>query len=125
MATLSEFEIGWLVGLLEGEGNFDFTGSQKIQLRMCDQDTVITYVNLLSKFLERNVSIRTRNPGGNKQDIYDVLICGDSARKVMRLIVPYLHYRRRQKVWQCLNKYKAPKITTEGRVDLAELLNLK
>jgi len=112
--NLSDYEIGWLVGILEGEGHFDFnTYSQKVQVRMVDEDTMITYTNLISRFLECHIDIKYRMPGGNKQDVYDVLVCGNNARKLMRLVVPYMHFRRRQKIWQSLNGYKAKKSKQE------------
>src|SRR6267142_2260869 len=107
---LSDYEIGWLVGILEGEGHFDFNGySQKVQVRLCDEDAMMTYTNLVSRFLECHVDIKYREPGGNKQDVYDVVVCGDNARRLMRLVAPCMHFRRRQKIWQSLNSYKAQK----------------
>lgn len=123
---ITYFELGWLVGLLEGEGSFRFYsprekgGTQGIHINMTDFDTMETAAKLMQKITGKTVIIKDyRKPKNvNHQQSYVIELSGDSARKLMRAIVSHMHFRRRKRIWQCLNGFKEKKI----ELNLAELL---
>lgn len=118
MSELSHFELGWLVGILEGEGHFGLYTSQVIEVNMTDEDTIYKVAGLFEKILESSVNvIEIYKPNG--RDVFCARIYGERARKVMKLVVPYMSYRRRQMIWRCLNKFKGAKVA------LDKLLNLQ
>lgn len=108
---IRESEFWWLVGILEGEGYFGFEKwSQRIQVKMTDLDVIERVVEVFSKITGREHAIHeSPNKGKNDSLPYVVSIHGDDARKVMRMIVPHMGFRRRQRIWQSLNEYKPPK----------------
>lgn len=113
MVKLSDFELGWLVGLLEGEAHFQYNGcSQYIQLYMTDQDTIVSVIKIVEKVIACPIKMSYREADGKrtKQVQYGFTITGVRARTVMQLIAPYMHYRRRARIWQILNKYKEKKV---------------
>lgn len=115
---LDQFELGWLVGILEGEGHFRFDNTQKIEIGMCDEDSVNRLAAIFEKFLGCEISVKGKFPSQeNRQVSYHILLSGDRARKVMRLVVRHMSIRRRQCIWQCLNSYR-PKMV---KLDLTEL----
>jgi len=117
MSVLSDFELGWLVGLLEGEGHFGLYSSQVIEVNMTDEDTIYKVVSIYERVLGVTVNVMFI-PKAKGQDVFCVRICGERARTIMRLVVSHMNYRRRQKIWQCLNGYRQPKF------DLVSLLNI-
>src|SRR5437762_13382088 len=122
---LTDFELGWLVGLLEGEGTFRYNGnSQCLVVKMTDEDVIIRLSHLLEKVTGVTVELATVNPENDRcQYQYRVGLSGENARKVMRLIVPYMGHRRKQRIWQSLNKYKSKKVVKVGlsAIGLAKL----
>jgi len=110
---LTEFEFGWLVGLLEGEGSFGYYGNtQSIQVRMTDEDTVHRVARDLEMLIGSNVVVRnieSNSDGISRQSIYYVQLYGERARIAMRSLVPFMGCRRRQQIWRGLNEYKPKK----------------
>jgi hypothetical protein len=124
MARLSDFELGWLVGILEGEGYFGYECTQRVQVKMTDEDSVVRAAALFERITEQTCLVLYEDKSKynvNWQDAWKVVITGDRARIVMRYVVKYMGYRRRQRIWQCLNKHKEEKQT----FNLVELLNVK
>lgn len=110
---LSEFELGWLIGLIEGEGTFFFSGSksQKFAIDMTDEDTIFKAAALLERLLGTNIRIRCRDNTLklNHKDSFYIQFYGETARKLMKLLVKYMSWRRRQQIWLALNKCPASK----------------
>lgn len=109
---ITEIEIAWLSGLLEGEGYFSYdNGTHRITLNMIDEDIVYKVARLFEKITNTSYNPTTvyqekYNP--NSKIYYRLSVCGERARMIMHTIVPHMGYRRRQRIWQSLNKYKAP-----------------
>lgn len=118
MTKLSDFELGWLVGILEGEGHFGIYTSQVVEVNMTDEDTIYKVASLYERIFSTTVKVMTIQKTKGK-DVYCVRIYGERARTIMQLVVAHMSYRRRQTIWQCLNGFKAPKI------DLLEVLGIK
>lgn len=121
--SLTDLEVGWLAGLLEGEGGFQFGGgSQTIRLEMTDEDIVLRAAALIHKLTNHLPNVRFQYRGNRDHSgTYIFSISGPVACQVMKLIVPYMGYRRRQRIWQVLNRHKAKKVKPS---DVAELVKL-
>lgn len=113
---ISEFELGWLCALLEGEGWFEFrSNTQRVGIQMTDEDTILRYASIVERVTGKKPHVFLIQRKRIK-DIYHTVITGPNARKVMRLIVKHMGDRRRIRIWQCLNGHTAVKGKT-----LAEL----
>jgi hypothetical protein len=122
LGPISDLEIGWLVGLLEGEGNFRYDGkTQRIQLKTTDEDIIYKYVDLIKRLTRQELHINRYADMKNRnyKEYYQSVIMGNKARAIMKLVVCYMGKRRRQQIWQALNEFK-PK-TIIG-VDLTALV---
>ena len=120
---LRESELFWLIGILEGEGYFDYEKwSQRVQVKMTDLDIIERVVDVFEKITGRRTNIH-ESPNKKKSDSlpYVIAIHGEDARKVMRMIVPYMGFRRRQRIWQSLNGHK-PIAKGKGIVDLSDVM---
>jgi len=117
MSVLSGYELGWLVGILEGEGHFGIYTSQVVEVNMTDEDTIYKVASMCERILGLPVNVTAIQKSQGK-DVYCVRVYGERARIIMRLVVSHMSYRRRQTIWRCLNKYKAPKL------DLMKVLGL-
>lgn len=118
MNVLSDFELGWLVGILEGEGHFGLYASQVIEVNMTDEDIIYRVASMYERILNVTVNVTLIQKAQGK-DVYCARIYGERARIIMRLVVTHMSYRRRQIIWRCLNWYKAPKL------DLMKALGLE
>lgn len=108
MSRLSDFELGWLVGILEGEGSFDGRGGgTRIKLHMTDKDTVTRYSEMLIRISNR--THRNRVTEINKKyplsNIFACVADGPMARPLLRQIVKHFSNRRRGQIWRALNGY--------------------
>jgi hypothetical protein len=126
---LSDYELGWLVGILEGEAYFGFQSyTQQLKIKMTDYDTMNTVALLLGKITGKCIEVRTQSEiRENCQEVFGINISGETVRTIMRTIVPYMHGRRRAKIWQALNGYSAPRQKTfkELGIDVKSLLGSK
>jgi len=121
MTELSGFELGWLVGILEGEAYFGYCSqTQIIQVQMCDEDVVNKVAALFERITNSSIRVTEYDRGGTAQIAYKVHVSGERARAIMRLVVRHMNYRRRQKIWQALNGF----VTTMHKVDLVRLLKI-
>lgn len=116
MTKMTNEDLAWLAGLLEGEAGFGyFGGTQCVFLGMNDEDVVSKAASILSDILERNVNVGANDynksyKDGSKRAIrYTIQLYGRNARTIMRVIVSKMGRRRRQQIWMALNKYSAPK----------------
>ncbi len=96
---MSDLELAWLAGLLEGEGCFSLhRRSPEIRLQMTDRD-VVERVALL--FGGRRVTAgKPRNWG--KQTVFTTSTQGDSAVQIMRAIRPHMGERRGARIDELL-----------------------
>lgn len=106
-SQLSDFELGWLAGILEGEGTFRyFHKSQKVAVGMSDEDTVYKVAAFFERLTGIVVEVKDVKPvKAHHSLMHYVTINGEAARIVMRTVVKHMSHRRRQKIWQCLNAF--------------------
>lgn len=124
MRVLSDYELGWLVGVLEGEGHFGFYTSHVIEVNMTDQDTIFKVASIYERVLGTSINV-TKISKSKGRDVYCARIYGERARIIMRLVVSHMSYRRRQCIWQCLNSYKPTKLDVAATVNLVTLMSRK
>lgn len=125
---ISDIEIAWLAGLMEGEGYFgcvNYNNLEELGVNMTDEDVIYKVAQLIANIIGKDVRVATidrynkANPKWQYQ--YKIAIRGQDARMVMLAIVHHMCYRRRQRIWQVLNRYKAAKKAPVGQ--LAELMS--
>ncbi len=113
---ISDLEIGWLAGILEGEGCFlmrsRHKNSQSVNIESTDEDVINKVALIVERLTGKLYNVGFREPQTgflNAKERYTLQVNGEPARIVMRTIVRYMCSRRRQRIWQCLNGYRSPK----------------
>ena len=106
---MTTLELGWLVGILEGEGCFFYERSQAIAMMSTDIDVMETYIGIVTKIIGVEPSMQCQQMPDNKKDRFYSKIHGENARKILHVIVPHMHFRRRARIWQLLNGHKENK----------------
>lgn len=110
---IDDIELGWLAGLLEGEGHFGYDRTQLVHIRMTDEDTILRVKSLIERILNlsKPINLLIQNPGRkNEQDTYGIQTYGATARAVMRLVLPLMGKRRRSQIWRSLNEFRPKKL---------------
>jgi hypothetical protein len=124
MNKLSDIELGWLAGLLEGEGCFRISQGRypKVQLNMTDEDIVLRAASLITKLTGVVPTISVAQPAKiDWSESYSFQVSGKNAKIVMKTIVHIMGFRRRQKIWQILNGYNEPK-SVLNKADIVKLV---
>ena len=87
----------WLVGLLEGEGCFAYSGmsSPLVHLQMTDEDVVRRAALLMEA---KKVSYREDPGGKGNKPAWIARIYGDVAINLMQRVLPYMGRRRAEKI---------------------------
>ena len=96
-------DIYWLAGLLEGGGCFRSRGKSTliIQLWMTDRDIVERAHTLMGA--TTTITVSKRPP---RKDAYYFHCSGDLAKYWMETLLPLMGERRREKIKECLSKWK-------------------
>lgn len=116
---ISDIELGWLAGILEGEGWFGLARKCPcIRVNMTDEDIMIRLSSLLGEITgkEHKLYMLEKN-GANDAQCYRVQVSADAAKRVMRLVVRHMGHRRRQRIWQTLNGY----VPKQKKIDITKL----
>lgn len=118
---LSDFELGWLVGILEGEANFRYgdNKTQRIWLGTTDEDVADHCAMLFSKLTGKEFNVTPRPPREDYKQVFVLAASGESARTIMRAVVPYMSKHRRAQIWRALNKYNL----VYQKVDMDAIVN--
>lgn len=133
---MTDEELSWVAGILEGEGSFSFARITKagkktrrklrIRLSMTDFD-IVNRVKMLAaphaRILLDERSTQTFKDGYKRKDTYILTIEGFAAEGVMRAILPYMGHRRAEKIIECLagwNDRLGPVWTPPTEKDKAE-----
>lgn len=98
---LSDRDLHWLVGILEGEGCFDLHRNRypRIRVAMTDRDIVGRVASLFGSSIR--LSLRRFN-----QPTWHAEIQGERAAEIMEAILPHMGARRSQKIAQILAKWR-------------------
>lgn len=114
MSKISNQDFYWLVGLLEGEGCFAYGGRWSsdvhITVEMADEDIINRVARLFEQLADQEVNVREKSRKNAKWSrTYVANIGGHNARDIMRKLAKHMGFRRRKRIWQCLNGYNEPK----------------
>ena len=93
---LTDFELGWVVGLLEGDGTFTWTGVPRIAVRMTDKDTVQRFASIVQESVlgpYENVS-----DGAVRRQVYMCAINGRKAVSLMGVLRRHMSHRRQDQI---------------------------
>ena len=134
MLDLTETDIAWIAGLLEGEGYFGIDNRSKdryeiskippapfIKVSMVDEDII----QRLSKLLDKSYFSPSRKTVTGKQ-VYTLYI-GEKEKVlfVLEKILPYMGVRRGERIRECISHLQTWKEWVEngGRVENAKRAN--
>jgi len=107
--AVSEYDLGWIVGILEGEGTFVLLrsgGGRRYysQVGVTQKDPWLLY-----RFIELlgcgHISL-------DSDRVYRWYIRGGKARELIRLVMPYLSPRRQKQAQRALNDGTIPIVPT-------------
>lgn len=110
------FDFGWLVGILEGEGNFYLSphgGQLRVKVSMADLDTVNRVSSLLGNPAVRSYAPTNPRDKRDRAIMHEVCLTGHMAAPLMLLIQPYMSRRRSEKINQVLGGW-SPKTAGKG-----------
>lgn len=104
---MQDFDLGWAVGLFEGEGTIVLPsvgrGSIQLQLASTDEDTVVRFQALVGgKVYGPYGPYQPNRKAHWRWDAY-----GDNAAEFLRLVFPYLGSRRALRAREALDRYEA------------------
>jgi len=101
--SLSDYDKGWVVGIIEGEGSPTVcNGRPRVACNMCDKDTIERLQTLVPA--QANIY---HYPGrrGNHKDTYHWVYEGKKALLLMMDLFPYLSQRRQQQIQEIVLKH--------------------
>lgn len=93
---MTEIELAWLAGLLEGEGCFSYRADRDcpvVEVKMVDLDVI----NRVGELFGRTVWMVPAQ-GENRQDQWRTKIQGEPARELMRRLLPLMGERRSARI---------------------------
>lgn len=105
----------WLIGILEGEGNFYITKDNRrvrVKVSMSDLDTIERVATIL------NTSVRGYMPSQprdhrDRSKMFEAALSGCQAAKLMKQVLPYMSQRRATKIREALHNW-APFLQGKG-----------
>jgi hypothetical protein len=105
---MKDIELGWLAGLLEGEGYFAFTTQRRLIITMdsTDMDVAARVAQLFNVTIQGPYSYSQEK----NKPVYRAQCSGDKAAKVMRSVLPYMCERRTARIIDALDKWEKRKI---------------
>jgi hypothetical protein len=108
---LTDVEVAWLAGLLEGEGCFSlaYTGpvsaaegrrpALRVSVKMTDRDVIERAGRMIYMVTGKLPAVAKRvDKRENAADCYEIIASGVNAERVMRVLQPYMGQRRRAKI---------------------------
>jgi len=102
---LTDVEIAWIAGLLEGEGCFATSKNcPEIMLAMSDEDVIRKFRDLTVPTNTISV-IQGNRIGRDSKPMYRVGVYAKSAVELMETILPYMGIRRAIKISEILSEY--------------------
>ena len=107
------FDLGWLVGMEEGEGCPSWHASDRcpeLHMKNTDLDTMERYARLIGGNVVGPYQYKPRlkndgTVGSVPKLIWEVHITGEPAAQRMRLLAPFMGQRRREKMREILGKW--------------------
>lgn len=104
MPNLSEFDVAWIAGLLEGEGCFTFNKTCPcIILSMSDLDIVTKFRDLTSI---NTVTTRLPTRDNDRKVMYSTAVYSIDAVDLMKKLLPYMGLRRSERIKEIIVSYE-------------------
>lgn len=104
--NLSDFDQGWIVGILDGEASFPLraNGRVVVELKMGDLDSVERYHHLTANHLMIRSGEDTRPTvrGQERAVMYRSNLYGQAAKLLMIDVFPYMSERRQLQIQRVL-----------------------
>lgn len=100
---LTQREIGWVAGIVEGEGNIAITNDKTpvVAIKMCDKDVIEKLAKLFK--MDRIVTIAPRDKNHRMQ--YQILLSGKKAAGWLYTIYSLMGHRRKAKIIEVMSKW--------------------
>jgi hypothetical protein len=103
---LTDFEKGWVVGLLEGEGCFPrySCGKMSVEIKMGDRDVIERYHTILgnpNEIYEHPTKKKTVE-GKPYATMFESRFYGDRAKLLMIDVYPHMSDRRKQRIQELI-----------------------
>lgn len=118
---MTDIEIAWLAGFLEGEGSFGVSGKHTIGiwLQTTDGDVIEKAAKLMGSLVHGPYT-RPSDIGKNRKPVFTTTLCSSKAADVMRLIRPHMGARRGAKIDEILSFFAtlAPQAHSQVRVKI-------
>lgn len=109
LPDVNALDVQWIVGYLEGEGCFFFTGYHKtcpiIQVAATDQDVVEKAASLMGVPLAKIKTEKRAHKNPRHKDVYKFYVGSDLAVFWMRTILPHMGSRRKETIEKILHLY--------------------
>lgn len=116
---LSELEIGWAAGLLEGEGCFgwygDYNGYPLVSVCSVDKDVIEKF----SKLFEG--TFRETHPTSKGKRVWEWRVTSKNAIICMQKVLPHMSKRRADKIVNCILKWLELEDNRKEEKDLREI----
>lgn len=100
---IKTIDIGWVAGLLEGEGHFNIDESPAIHLQMCDLDIIEKFKRITK--ISSGISVRLKK-NEKHNTAYRVIISGSLAIQWMMTIYPLMGDRRKERIRKIIRLWK-------------------
>lgn len=115
-SDLTEVDVAWMAGLLEGEGSFvkrKVGGLPAISIQMTDEDVIARLADMWGVKYHRSTD--SRNP--DWKPCFSCAIRGSNAVEVMKLVVPHMGARRSKKIRSLMDEWEATERTIGSLTD--------
>jgi hypothetical protein len=104
LSNLSEFDLAWLVGILEGEGNFSPNKKPqppRVTVRMTDKDVIEKVAKL---FGNKKIYEDRKYKDHHKQAYQTYMAKPIELRVFLPIILPYMSERRQEQIRLCIDR---------------------
>ena len=115
---MTNIEIAWLAGIIEGEGCLSSRRTPTVTVVMTDFDVVEKIANLFGKHVHSAPGAKAHH-----KEIYRASVYGDEAIKIMEAILPHMGDRRSSKINEIFELRKLKKVFV--RADQARASKVK
>lgn len=103
-------DLGWLAGLLEGEGCFVIGNSASLLLQMTDRDVVQRASEMLNSKVSPHPRLKL-----NRKPLYYTAVHGSRAAAWMMTLWPFMGERRRAKILECLRYWRSHRVDNRDK----------
>lgn len=127
MNNISDFDLGWLCGLIEGEGCCRAQRTHGkfypfFAIRMTDEDVISKAVILIKQIINTKAVASPSADGRGWQTTYGFQVHGNHIRPLLELIYPYMSEKKQSEIEHALDGIQVPQKEIE---ELLQVIDLK